>query len=498
MKALRWIHSLLILFLIPGLVGGCMSVERSLVSGRKRAYGYTWQQEVQIGKESDQAIIAQYGLYDDKELASYVDRLGQELLAVSHMRREDTPEEMRNTPFTFRLLDSPVVNAFALPGGYVYITRGLLAHLDNEAQLAVVLGHEIGHVVGRHASKRAAAQQFGQLAVVAGAIGAQTVLGGNAAEQVLNTAGTAAGLLFLSYGRDDERESDRLGVEYGALEGYKSGEGSAFFRSLKRLSDQAGQSIPSFMSTHPDPGEREATIQRMASEWEQKVTMDRVEADAYLAHIDDIIVGEDPRQGYEENGMFYHPTLKFQFPVPQGYIVINQPTQVALVAPDQKAVLVFSIASEVQTAADAGTKFAAQEGITVLDKKATRINGLTAYDLLATAADQQGAEFKLANRYIEYGGNVYSFMAYSAAASFDSYQRGFYNVLDGFRQLTDQSKINVKPTLLDVVTATRTGTFQSFLPNPLPRGVTAEGLAIINQVNLDQNIQRGTKLKLPR
>ena len=495
---LRMTRLSVITILVGFLLAGCVSVDRSLVSGRKRAYGYTWAQEVQIGKESDQAIITQYGLYDDPEMAAYVDKLGQELLAVSHLRREDTPAEMRNTPFTFRLLDSPVVNAFALPGGYVYITRGLMAHLENEAQLAVVLGHEIGHVVGRHASKRAAAQQFGQLAVIAGAVGAQSVLGGNAGEQVLNTAGTAAGLLFLSYGRDDERESDRLGVEYSALEGYESGEGSAFFRTLKRLSDQAGQSIPSFLSTHPDPGERELTIQRMASEWEQQVPMNRVEADALLAQVDDIVLGDDPRQGYEENGMFYHPTLKFQFPVPSGYTVINQPSQVALVASDQKAITVFTIASDVANAADAGAKFAAQEGITVLERKAVSINGLTGYDVLATAADQQGAEYKLATRYIEYGGNVYSFMAYSAASTFDNYQRAFYNVLDGFRRLSDQSKINVSPTRVNVITTTRSGTFQSFLPNPLPRGVTADGLAILNQVTLDENIPRGAKLKLPQ
>ena len=486
-----------ILLLIGLLVAGCVSVERSLVSGRKRAYGYTWQQEVQIGREADQSIIVQYGLYEDKDMEAYITRLGQELLAVSHLRREDTPPEMKNTPFTFRLLDSPVVNAFALPGGYVYITRGLLAHLENEAQLAVVLGHEIGHVVGRHASKRAAAQQFGQLAVIAGAVGAQTILGGIAAEQVLNTAGTAAGLLFLSYGRDDERESDRLGVEYAALKGYQSGEGARFFRSLKRLSERAGQSIPSFLSTHPDPGEREVTIQRLAQEWAQKVSMSRVEEDTYLVQIDGIVLGDDPRQGYVENGIFYHPTLTFQFPVPSGYTVINQPSQVALVAEDQKAIMVFTIATDVKSAADAGTRFAAQEGITVLDQGADRVNGLPAYDVVATATDQQGVEYKLINRYIEYGGNVYSFLAYTTAGAFDAYRRGFFNTLDGFRRLTDSQKINVSPTRLKIVTTNRSGPFRSFLPANMPRGITADELAIMNQVTLDEQIPRGKKLKLP-
>ncbi len=487
------------LFLIVILFGtGCVSFEKSLVSGRKRAYGYTWQQEVQLGTEADQSIIAQYGLYDNPALEKYISDLGQELLAVSHLRRPETPAEMKSTPFTFRLLDSPVVNAFALPGGYVYITRGLLAHLDNEAQLAVVIGHEIGHVVGRHGSKRAATQQFGQLGVILGAVGAQSVFGGNAGQEVLNTAGTAASLLFLSYGRDDERESDRLGVEYGALEGYDSAEGAEFFRSLKRLSDKAGQSIPSFMSTHPDPGERENTIKQMAAEWKSQLQMNRVEANEYLAKIDNMVVGDDPRQGYVENGMFYHPELKFQFPVPSGYSVINQPTQVALVDADQKAIMVFSIASEVKTAADAGAKFAAQEGITVINQKATSINGLSAYDVSAKAADEQGTEYELAARYIEYSNSVYSFLAYTGASTFETYSRGFYSTLDGFRTLTDQSKINVVPSRLDVITTPRAGTLSAFLPANLPKGFAIEDIAIINQIEVTDTLPKGTRIKIPK
>ncbi len=491
------IWCLIVLMSVP--MAGCVSFEESLVSGRKRAYGYTWQQEVQIGQEADQQIVAQYGLYDDPELAAYVDRLGQELLAVSHLRREDTPSEMRSTPFTFRVLDSPVVNAFALPGGYIYITRGILAHLDNEAQLAVVLGHEIGHVVGRHGSTRAASQQLGQAGVVLGAVVAQGVMGGTAGQDVLETAGTGVGLLFLSWGRDNERESDRLGVEYSAMKGYEAGEGSEFFRSLKRIGEQAGAgSIPNFMSTHPDPGERELEIQRMAAGWEQELTMNKVARNEYLALVDDIIVGEDPRQGYTEGNTFYHPTLKFRFPVPTGYQVVNQPTQVVLVEPNQKAIIVFSIASDANSAQEAGTKFASQEGISVLQQGGTTVNALQAYDVLANATDQQSNEFQLVSRHVEYGGNVYSFLSYSAKTDFDSYQTAFYSTLNGFARLTDQSKINVSPTRLDVITTSRAGTFSSFLPNPLPRGFTAEDLAIINQVNLNDQIARGAKLKLPR
>jgi predicted Zn-dependent protease len=153
----------------------------------------------------------------------------------------------------FSVLDSPVVNAFALPGGYVYVTRGLLAHLNNEAQLAVVQGHEIGHVAARHASQRGLQQQIGQVAIIGGAILGQELLG-LPGESILNLSGTAAQLLFLSYSRDHESESDRLGVEYAAMVGYVAAEGAAFFTSLRRISERVWAVNSKYAFYTPEPG----------------------------------------------------------------------------------------------------------------------------------------------------------------------------------------------------------------------------------------------------
>ncbi|MEL7363057.1 MAG: M48 family metalloprotease, partial [Bacteroidota bacterium] len=144
--------------LLPIVLLGC-ATSTNFITGENQPAAYTWAEEVQIGQEADASIIAQYGVYDNPELSAYVTRIGEEVLRQSALRQAPAPPEVQNTPFTFRVLDSPVVNAFALPGGFVYVTRGLLAHLDNEAQLAMVLGHEVWHVAGRHASKRAAVQQ---------------------------------------------------------------------------------------------------------------------------------------------------------------------------------------------------------------------------------------------------------------------------------------------------------------------------------------------------
>lgn len=261
---MRSIISTICLLLTFGVIVSACSIQQSAISGDRRAYGYSWDQEKQIGKDADLQIQQQYGIYDNYELQTYVDHIGQEMLAVSHMNRPDTPAEYEGTDFYFRVLDSPVVNAFALPGGYIYVTRGLLSYLDNEAQLSVVLGHEIGHVIARHASQRAFEQQMGQIALIGGAIGGEML--GLSGGDILGIGTQATQILFLSYSRDDERESDRLGVEYSSMKHYKAAEGAQFFVSLERMSRQTGQSIPDWQLTHPDPAERANSIPELAEE----------------------------------------------------------------------------------------------------------------------------------------------------------------------------------------------------------------------------------------
>ena len=179
------ISSTLILFFL----GSC-AVQNSPVTGQKRLYGYTWDQEKQLGREADSQIIEYYGLLDDPEITAYVTKVGQKVLEESHMRREGTDAQFRNTEFTFRVLNSPVINAFALPGGFNYVTRGLLTHMTSEAQLAMVLGHEVAHVAARHASQQALQQQAGSLLLVGSAILGEELLG-VPAQQVLELGGTA-------------------------------------------------------------------------------------------------------------------------------------------------------------------------------------------------------------------------------------------------------------------------------------------------------------------
>lgn len=475
---------------------GCVSLEVNPVSGNKRAFGYSWEQEVKIGAESDKEIIAQYGVYQNEELSDYVSDLGQNLLAVSHLRREDTPKKFSQTEFTFRVLDSPVVNAFALPGGYVYVTRGLLAHLNNEAQLSVVLGHEIGHVAARHASQRAAEQQFGQLAIIGGSVLGESL--GYDGQSILQLSSQTAHLMFLKYSRDDERESDALGVEYSAMNHYEAAEGADFFTSLKRISESQGGGTPTLLSSHPDPGERESTIPKLAENWREKgYEQTKVDRQEFLNMIEDIVYGNDPRAGFARDGVFYHPDLKFRFPISEGFQLYNQPSAVILVNADQTAITQFTIDTESNSPQSTVRSFLTQEGITTLEQAEYTSNGLTGYRGRAMAMAQDSSKLEIQVTALSYQGNVYRFLSYTSESQFNSYSARFSSVPAGFTDLTDKSILNIKPIRIELVTAQRTASFSDLLPSELPMEIKPEEVAIINQVKLTDQITKGTLLKIP-
>jgi len=483
-------------FLLFFFTSSCV-VQESPVTGTKRAYAYSWQQEVELGKDVDSEIVSQFGLYDDPEVSEYFSEISAVILENSHMRREDTPEKFRNTEFTFRVLDSPVVNAFALPGGFVYVTRGLMAHLNNEAQLAVVIGHEIGHVAARHASQRGLQQAIGQAVVVGGAIIGQEFLGVSG-ESILNLSSQAAQLIFLSYSRDHERESDRLGVEYAAMTGYDAAEGADFFTSLKRLSEKSGGGVPNLLSSHPDPGEREETIPEKAEEWRQKgYEQSILNKEEYMQLLDGMVFGENPRDGFERDGRFFHPNMEFQFPVPSGWNLINQPSQVVMVSPEEKGVSIFRIDGEAETARESVQNFLSNNEIETDSQRSTQSSGrYDAYEADFTV--QQESQTLGVHLYaVEYQGTVYTFLSYSAESDFSEYLPIFKDTATNFDRLTDQSILNIDPVTIRVTRTSGEEVFSRLLPDDLPMDIDEEEVAILNQVNLGDVIPAGTLIKIP-
>ena len=463
-------------------------------TGEKRYLGFTWQQETEIGKKASKEIATLFGLYRDPKVERYVTDVGNRVLATSHLRRPGTEEQFRNAPITFGVLDSPIINAMALPGGYIYVTRGMLAHLNNEDQLATVLAHEIGHVTARHAARQAWQQQLGQGLLMGGALIGQGL--GLPAEDLLNLGGTAAQLIFLRYSREDELEADKLGVEYSSGARYDAREVIPFFQTLNRLQEKEGQGMPNFLATHPNPGDR---IQRIRELTGAKPAERRAApADTrYLNTIDGLVLGEDPRQGFVEDNVFYHPELRFRFPVPRTFKVVNQPSQVIMVDSQNRAVLGFTAAGErsLEAAAD---KFASQPGLKIIERGRARSGEFPAFVVVADSQPQNGQVVRVMAYFIEYRGSVYHFTGYTSAQGFGSFRHVFQQTMQGFAELRDARILGRQPVRLEILSVPGPGRFRDLVARGLPAPFTLEDVAILNQVEPNQEVGAGKTLKLPR
>ena len=476
-------------------LAACGTTNRNLVTGENQRGAYSWQQEVQLGTEADQQIQAQFGVYDNPQLTAYVQSVAQDVLSTSAYTDPNTPAEIRNSAFTFRVLDSPVVNAFALPGGFVYVTRGLLSHLENEAQLAVVLGHEIGHVLGRHSSERAQRAQLSQFGLLGAAVVGGIVGGSGVAEGIANYGGTGLQLLQFKYSRGAEREADQAGVAYSEFAGYDATEAVGFFRSLERLGAQSGKSVPNFLSTHPNPGERAQTIPQLAAS-DPRYTGTEVAESQYLRQIEGMVVGEDPRQGYTENDRFYHPELRFVLSYPRGWQTQNSPQAFVMGEPNGQAVIQLTLAQG-STAEGAARALAGQQGVQVQTNRAVSIGGNRAYRIEGAAAQQNGA-LGFSATFIEYGDLVYQIMGLTSANNLRRYVDEFRATADSFDRLTDRRYLDRQPTRLEVTTTRGSTTLQSLLRGrTLPPGFTEEEVAIMNQIRLGDTLPSGTMVKLP-
>lgn len=290
-------------------------------------------QERSIGESEHPKLLAEYGgAYADDKASGYVAMVGGRVLQNS-----ETP----NAPFTFTLLDSSVVNAFALPGGYVYISRQLLALMNDEAELASVLGHEVGHVTDRHTAKRYNTQMLGGLGSLLVA-----VLTGSG--QLAQLAGQAAQVYTLSYSRDQEYKADTLGIRYISRAGYDPFAAADMLATLGAQDaleakiqgrDAAASSIPGWARTHPLTTDRVRRAQALAQETGIRPGSLPRNRDAFLAAIDGLVVDDSAEQGFVRGRTFAHPKLKLTFTVPEGFVLQNSSRAVTAVGPGQTQVL---------------------------------------------------------------------------------------------------------------------------------------------------------------
>jgi len=469
------------------------SCAKNPVTGKSELMLMSKDQEIAMGKQSDPEITAFFGVYQDERLQNFIKQKGKAMAAVSH--RPDLPYE-------FKVVDSPVVNAFAVPGGFVYFTRGIMAHFNNEAEFAGVLGHEIGHITARHSAKQYSRAMLGQVGLVAGSIISPEFA------QMADVAQQGLQLLFLKFGRDAESQSDKLGVEYSTKIGYDAAEMAGFFQTLDRLSTQAGaQEVPTFLSTHPDPADREQRVAKLAAEWRKKAKTTELDVnrEGYLRMIDGIVYGEDPKQGFVENNVFYHPVLKFQFAVPGGWKVQNTPQQVQMIPQDGRAVMLMTLAqgNSLENAAQTAIQ---NYQIKVLDSKQTTVNGLRAIIVVGDQQSQQQQQqqqqqqaqqsVRLMMYFIQHGQNIYLMAGASTAADFNSYGQLFQSTMNTFSELNDPSKINKQPERVRVKAVPQSGTLSQALSSLRVDQKRMEELAVLNGMTLNDRVQSGMLIKV--
>src|SRR5216683_3218225 len=411
-------------------------------------------QEIAMGRDYDKEVVASIGLYPDSPLQRWIQQFGARLAATS---------ERPNLPWSFRVVDDPVVNAFALPGGFIYVTRGILAHLNSEAELAGVVGHVVGSI---------ASSDFGRYA---------------------GLASQALGVLFLKYSRDNERQADDLGLRYMRRVNYDPREMPHVFEMLARVSQaQGGGRVPEWLATHPDPENRRGRIEQEIAALPQNFTGVAVNRDAYLRRLDGVVYGSNPREGYFKENQFFHPELRFRMTFPAGWTTNNGKQAVVAVSPEKDALIEASLAKE-PTADAAARAFLSQQGFTSGYPARTNVGGLPAV-IAGFAATTDNGTLRGTAVFVEYGGAVYRLLGYAPEARWPAVQATAERALQSFARLTDPAALAVQPQRLDIVRVDQRTTIEEMArkrPSPVP----AATLALVNQVEPQTPLEPGRLVK---
>lgn len=273
-------------------------------------------QEIAIGQQSHQEIIKQFGVYDEKpELNRLVERLGKELAAAS---------ERPNLPWTFTLLDSPMVNAMALPGGYIYVTRGMIERINSEEELAGVIGHEIAHVTARHSAQQISRSQLAQFGMLLGAV----VAGPEVLQQYGQIAELGLGLLFQRYSRQHETQADLLGTTYMARANYHPVGAERMLMTLQRLDKNPSGGLDRYFMSHPDPAKRVRDVRQKVTELTGMASSTNFEApdrSEYVRMLNGVITGTSTQHLVVKNGVIYDRGHGLVINAPQGWVASTDP-----------------------------------------------------------------------------------------------------------------------------------------------------------------------------
>ena len=451
------------------------------VTGKREISLVSEAQEIAMGQQADADVRREMGLYDDPELQRYVENIGLDLAKLSHRP---------NLPWQFAVVDHPAVNAFALPGGFIYLTRGILPYLDDEAELAGVLGHEIAHVTARHSAQQATRAMLGQGAMIGLSIFVP-------ATRPFGDVGSAGlGVLFMKFGRDDEREADRVGIDYTAKGGWDPNAVPTVLQTLARMDELSEKGVPNWLSTHPEPESRVAEAAPLAA----KVAAPGARArnrDDYLRRIDGIIVGDNVKDGIVRGNKFLHPEMRFAVDFPEGWDVQNSPSQVAARDADQQHYMLFQLVDRPQgrDAREIAARAMASAGFKQLEGQPTQLNNLDAYVGLYQGQISGIGRVVMRAAHIVHGRQVFVLAGFAPEAEFGRIDREVTESIRTVRPMSEREAASIRPNRLDFYTVRAGDTWQSIAA----RGgnlVRATELAVMNHRAVNEQPEPGQRIKI--
>jgi predicted Zn-dependent protease len=435
-------------------------------------------QEITMGRAGAQDVVAARGAHQNAPLQAYVNRIGQSV-AESANRSGLTWE--------FTVVEDASVNAFALPGGFIFVTRGLLAQLGSEAELATVLGHEIAHVTARHTVMQLSRAQRAALGLGIGAEVSSLVA------RFAPPASEGVGYLFLRYGRSDESHADRLGFGYAMAQGWDARKMRGLFAMLQRDARlrEVG-TLPTWQTTHPDPGDRLRAVDRLVDASTADFSTLRVGIDAYFKEIDGLVYGEDPRAGYFEGTQFVHPSHELVLRFPDHWTLHNAPQVVTAVSPDGDAVL--ELRGALGSLEEAARAFVGQAGVTASPLEAMEVHGHDAFR--ATFVAQTAGEPAVWGMvtFVRFGGATWRIVGFASPARYPAVSTEFVNTAESFARLVDPAALAVQPRRLQIITVPRSMTLGEF-DTQYPSGVSLEELAMLNRLGSKSTLAAGQLVK---
>jgi predicted Zn-dependent protease len=464
------------------VAAGCA---RNPVSGRPEVVLVSAAQERKIGQEESKKVEAQMGLVTDAKLSGYIQQIGRRL--AEHSPRQDVE-------YRFHVVDAPEPNAFALPGGYVYVSRGLLALANTEDELAGAIGHEIGHVAARHHVRQATiatpfAIILGLPAAIVGTV-SQTLGSVIAAPGKLT-----GGLVLARHSRNHEREADRIGMEMSASAGWDPAALSSILHTLEREDElsRGEPRRPDFFDSHPPMPERvESTAQRAATVARAPARPIAADRKALLDRLEGLLVGANPAGGVFAGEDFLHPELDFALSFPSDWKTDNQPEFVVAIPPegDGKTAIVLGLIGEGDDPVEGARADELDERL-LEELEQVEINGLRAARVVS---EKRGSGFDLT--WIAHGGHVYRIASVSPASEFARHRDRFRDVARSFRPLRDADRATIRESRLRIRPGRQGESLAVFLQRT---GGTwsAEEAAIANGLENGARLDRGELLKVP-